>query len=124
MTISQRQIVEVEFRLPPDGRYLRHPCIVISNEEINDEEEAFVAVMMTTDIRYLNDLYSFEIRNSMLNKPHNESFCAVRMHLIGHFLYKDIVKNSHWGTEMRMDSFKQLMTNINRITFGLRIQLG
>jgi hypothetical protein len=35
MKLRQRQIVEVPFRLPPDGKVLNHPCIIISNEDIN-----------------------------------------------------------------------------------------
>lgn len=115
--------MEVEFRLPPDGRFLRHPCIVLSNQEINTEEEAFVAVMMTSDERYRDDEYSFEIHSSMLSKKHDLPYCAARMHLIGHFLFKDVVKNSHWGSEMKSDSFKRMVTHINRTTFDLRFQL-
>lgn len=124
MTIRQRQIVEVEFRLPPDGKFLRHPCIVISNEEINDEESAFVAVMMTTDERYKDDEYSFAVANDMLTKPHGKPFCAARMHLIGHFLYKDVIVNSQWGSEFRIEPFKRLLTTVNRVTFHLQVQLN
>jgi hypothetical protein len=124
MTIRQRQIVEVEFRLPPDGKFLRHPCIVLSNEEINDEESAFVAVMMTTDQRYDGDEYSFKLLNEMLNKPHGKQFCAARIHLVGHFLYKDVIKNSQWGSEIRIEPFKRLLTTINRITFQMQVQLN
>ena len=39
MKVFQRQIVEVSFRFLPDGKNLVHPCIVLSNDEINEEEE-------------------------------------------------------------------------------------
>lgn len=123
MAIKQRQIVEVAFRIPPDGKPMTHPCVVLSNEDINEVEEAFVAVMLTSDKRFKDDEYSFELDNSMLTKPHNLNFCAARIHLIGHFMYRDIVKNSHWGTEMRVDSFQRMMTTINRTTFNMRYQL-
>lgn len=123
MSIAQRQIVEVEFRLPPDGKFLRHPCIVLSNAEINDEEEGFVGVMLTSDQRYKSDEYSFEIFNDMLSKAHDLPFCAARIHLIGNFLYKDVIKNSKWGTEMRKDPFRRLVTTINRTTFQMQLQL-
>lgn len=124
MGIKQRQIVEVEFRLPPDGKFKRHPCIVLSNEEINDEEEAFVAVMLTSEPNYRGDEYSFEISNEMLNKPHNLAFCAARIHLVGNFLYKDIIKNAHSGSEIRIQPFNRLLTTINRTTFQMPFQLA
>jgi hypothetical protein len=122
MTIHQRQIVEVEFRLPPDGEYLRHPCIVLSNDTINDEEQGFVAVMLTSQERYKDDLYSFEISDKMLNKPHSKKFCAARLHLVGNFLYDDIISNSHSGVEINIDSFNRLLSQINRITFNFARQ--
>ncbi len=52
---SQRDVVEVEFRLPSDGRLEKHPVIILSNEEINNGESGFVAVMMTSQDRYKDD---------------------------------------------------------------------
>jgi hypothetical protein len=123
MTIRQRQLVEVEFRLPPDGKLLRHPCIVLSNEDINDEEEGFVAVMLTSEPHYRGDEYSFEITNSMLTRPHDLPFCAARMHLIGNFIYSDIIKNSKWGNEIRIQPFKRLVTLINQTAFRMQFRL-
>jgi len=52
---EQREVVEVEFRLPSDGILKKHPVIVISNSEINETEEGFVAVMMTSSEKYKDD---------------------------------------------------------------------
>ena len=41
--IYQRNVVEVQFRLPSDGRLEEHPVIVLSNDEINEIEDGFVA---------------------------------------------------------------------------------
>lgn len=99
MKVYQRQIVELSFRFPPDGKNLVHPCIVLSNDDINAEEEGFVAVVMTSQEKYRDDLYSFEITDSMLNKPIGKAFSAARIHLIGNFLHKDVITNRHAGTE-------------------------
>ncbi len=85
--------------------------------------EGFVGVMLTSDHRYKSDEYSFEISNDMLSKGHDLPFCAARIHLIGNFLYKDVIKNSKWGTEMRKDPFRRLVTMINRTTFQMQLQL-
>ncbi|MEY3441873.1 MAG: hypothetical protein RLZZ519_154 [Bacteroidota bacterium] len=79
--------------------------------------------MMTTDQRYDGDEYSFKLLNEMLNKPHGKQFCAARIHLVGHFLYKDVIMNSQWGSEMRIEPFKRLLTTINRVTFQMQVQL-
>jgi hypothetical protein len=121
MTIFQRQIVEVEFRLPPDGSLLRHPCIVLSNTAINDEEQGFVGVMLTSQAHYKDDFYSFELEDSMLSKPHGKEFCAARIHIISNFLYSDIIRNSKWGNEMKTQAFKQLLAEINLVTFRYQI---
>ena len=115
--------MEVQFRLPPDGKVLPHPCIVLSNEEINEYESGFVAVMLTSEIRYKGDEYSFEILDDMLTKPHKKKFCAARMHLIGNFIYRDVIINSQSGAEMRTDAFRRLVTSINKVTFKLNMEL-
>lgn len=121
MTIRQRQIVEVAFRLPPDGELLNHPCIVISNDEINEEEQGFVAVMMTSESHYKDDRYSFQLTDNMLAKPLGKSFCAARLHLIGNFLYSDVIVNRNSGNEMKIDAFNRLIVHINKITFDLNL---
>ncbi|HEX2899864.1 MAG TPA: hypothetical protein VHS96_09110 [Bacteroidia bacterium] len=121
MTIYQRQIVEVEFRLPPDGTLLRHPCIVLSNTAVNDEEQGFVGVMLTSQMHYQDDIYSFEIDEEMLTKPHGKAFCAARIHIISNFLYDDIIRNSNWGNEMKTFHFHRLLHAINRTTFRFAI---
>lgn len=118
MAIEQRQIVEVQFRLPPDGDLLNHPCVVLSNTEINEEEQGFVAVMITSENRYKDDLYSFELDSSMLTKPMTTPFSAVRMHLIGNFLYEDVITNRNTGNSMKIDAFNRLLVQINKITFS------
>jgi hypothetical protein len=117
MIFYQRQIVEVKFRLPPDGDLLRHPCIILSNSEINQEEEGFVAVMLTSQKHYRGDRYSFEIDNSMLTKPHNLDFCCARVHLIGNFINSDVILNSKYANEIRKEPFRRLLSQINTETF-------
>ena len=58
MGYSRGEIVEVKFRLPPDGRLEEHPVVVLSNSEINNYELGFTGVMMSTtnpDDEYSDD---------------------------------------------------------------------
>ena len=77
MTISQGDIVEVNFRLP-EG-FKPHPVIVVSNNDINEYEDAFIGVMLSSSMKY--DDYSFVLENEMLTKiPKVKT--QVRCHLI------------------------------------------
>ncbi len=43
MPVEQGEIVEVNFLLP-DGQFKPHPVIVLSNNHINEYEEAFIGI--------------------------------------------------------------------------------
>lgn len=118
---GQRDVVEVEFKLPSDGRTEKHPVIILSNNEINNAESGFVGVMMTSQSHYQDDEYSFELDDSMFTKPLGTAFSAARIHLIGNFVNKDIITNRNSGNQMRIEPFKRLLVNINRTTFNLKI---
>ncbi len=78
MKVEQREIVEVNFLLP-DGKFKPHPVIVLSNNDINKFEDAFVAVMISSTAP--DDSYSFWLENTMLTKTPRVR-CQVRSHLI------------------------------------------
>ena len=115
---NQREVVEVHFRLPDNGRLENHPVIIISNSSINNTERGFVAIMMTSE-HDDEDEYSFEIKDSMFEKPIGKAVSAVRLHLIGNFMNTDIIPNSHSGNKMKEEVFRRLLVHINRITFKL-----
>ena len=66
MKVSQRDIVEVNFELP-GGKFKTHPALVISNQNVHDEEDIFYALMIST--KQYNDEFTYELTNSMLTKP-------------------------------------------------------
>ncbi len=119
--IYQRNVVEVQFRLPSDGRLEEHPVIVLSNDEINEIEDGFVAVMMTSQEKFRDDEYSFELDDSMFTKPLGKKFSAVRLHLVGNFIENDVISNFKTGNQMKLEPFKRLLVHLNRTTFGLQI---
>lgn len=112
MKICKGMIVEVPVYLPPEGETKPHPCIVISNDEINEEEQGFVAVMITSEQRYKDDYYSFELTNEMVSKPSDKVWRAVRVHLIGYYMYSDVISNSISNNYIKPDHLKRLMTHI------------
>jgi len=94
--------------------------IKISTNEINKEEGGFVAVMMTSEEKYKGDLYSFEVDDTMFTKSLGKPFSAVRLHLIGNFIDRDVKSNFHSGNQMRIEPFKRMLVQINRIVFELK----
>jgi hypothetical protein len=120
---NQREVVEVFFRLPDDGRQEKHPVIVLSNNEINSQENGFVAIMMTSQVVYRGDEYSFELNDTMFNIPLSKPFSAVRLHLIGNFMDTDVIRNQFSNNYMKEEPFKRLLTHINGTTFKFKISI-
>jgi len=78
MKVEQGEIVEVCFLLP-DNRTKPHPTIVISNNLVNEYEDAFIGVMLSSSAP--NDEFTYAITNDMLTKPAKKA-CQVRTQLI------------------------------------------
>jgi len=62
--ISQGEIVEVNFPLP--NGFKPHPVLVISQNEVNEIEGAFIGMMLST--KNLNPELTFEITDEMTSK--------------------------------------------------------
>lgn len=93
--ISQRDIVEVPFNLPQGAK--PHPVIVLSNR----------------------DLYTFEITSEMLTKKLSVPYSQARLHLISFFKVKEVIVTSNFNNKLKQEYFKELIKQVNRITFGL-----
>lgn len=122
MAHSRGDIVEVQFRLPPDGRTENHPVVILSNTEINNFEEGFTAVMMSTTNP--DDEFSFPVLDEMLNLPYADGkHREVRIHLIGSFINKDVIKSTRNRTFIKSQHLRRIITQINEITFGFDVNV-
>lgn len=122
MAYSRGEIVEVQFRLPPDGRLENHPVVILSNSDINESEEGFIGVMMSTTNP--DDEYSFVVTDEMLTVPYNDSrHREIRLHLIGSFINKDVINNTRSRTLIKEDPLRRVVISINEITFGMEVKL-
>lgn len=86
--VHQREIVEVPYTLP-DGNILIHPALVLSREEIQDNEDGlFYAVMISTKNHYPE--LTVPIKNEWLNKPMPKQSYFVT-HLIQAFSVDEVI---------------------------------
>ena len=106
MAVNQRDIVEVQFPLP-GGSLKPHPVIVISNNQINEWEDAFIGVMLSS--KDYDDPYTFKIMNAMLTKKPKTKYQA-RSHLIRMFDESQITKRGLGS--LCIDPFNHLIDHI------------
>ena len=110
MKVEQRDILEVNFRLP-DGTFKPHPVVVISSQAVHDLEPGLIGVMASS--KDYEDEFCFELRDYMLTVP-PKTKCIVKCHLISMISEKDIL--GRFG-KVKKDFFIPLMKHILSTTF-------
>lgn len=116
MAINQREVYLLPF--PLDSTTQDHPFIVLSIKEANEIENTFIAVMITSSA-YKDDL-SFDLNDSMFDKPLHKKGCHVRMHLVTIYLTKEIIGKKL--NTMKEFYFKQLMATIGEMVFNYKFE--
>ena len=66
MKVNQRDIVEVNFQLP-GGVFKPHPVLVVSNENVYEQEEIFYALLISS--KQFNSDFEIEVTGDMLLSP-------------------------------------------------------
>ena len=61
MKYHQRDIVEVNF-LFPDGTFKPHPAIIVSNDQLQDDEDGLLYLVLITSNDWLNPHYSYPLK--------------------------------------------------------------
>lgn len=101
MTINRRDVVNVVFG---SNTKENHLVIVLSPEEVNSEEDAFVGIMITDSIYFdAENLFSFPLNDTMFMKPLREKKSKVRLYLIN-FLNVSCVIGTPLN-QMKIDPF-------------------
>ena len=110
MKISQWEIVEVNFQMP-NRRFLPHPALIISNNDLFEDEDIFYAVLMSTKNHFPK--YTIEITPEMLTKKIDKKGYFVT-HLLGQFCVDEILtkKNIYLKTEFRETVKNKIITSI------------
>ena len=112
MSVSQGEIVEVNFQLP-DGGFKPHPVIIISNNDINEYEDGFIGVMLSSSA--VSDDYSFLLEDKMLSKNPKRRI-QVRCHLISLIPESEITgRHGNIKREYLKQVINKIITNVFNI---------
>lgn len=65
MKYHQKDIVEVNF-LFPDGTFKPHPAIIVSNDELQEDEDGMFYLVLITSNDLLNPQYSYPLTDEMI----------------------------------------------------------
>ncbi len=104
-------IVEVNLGMPPDGKILNHPAVIISNEDVYNDDDCYIVVMLTSQ-KY-DDKYSFEVSDHMLATSSGKFRSEARCHLVTYILNSHIVVGKHRSRLRRqyVDALVEHMVN-------------
>ena len=98
MKYHQKDIVEVNF-LFADGTFKPHPAIVVSNDQLQlDEEGMFYLVLITSNDR-INPQYSYPLTDDMVTGFSFSKPSVVKCQIIAGYTDRDIIR--------RLGSIKQ-----------------
>ena len=86
MKYHQKDIVEVNF-LFPDGTYKPHPAIIISNDELQEDEDGLLYLVLISSNDTINPQYSYPLQDEML---------------IGHTFAKPVLVPSRRNISMKL----------------------
>jgi PemK-like, MazF-like toxin of type II toxin-antitoxin system len=87
--ISPLEIIEANFYFPSEGVFKPHPVLVVSTNDLFEEEEIFYGVLMTT--KNIIPKYTIKIEPTWLTKsPNKDGFFAT--HFVQIFTMDDVTK--------------------------------
>src|SRR5258708_25496609 len=92
MPFLKGEIISVEFEMPHSGDWLLHPGVIISCADVYNHDKCYVCAMMSSNGE--DDRFSFQLTNSMLEKPGNTQNSQVRCHLIT-YVREVYIKQAH-----------------------------
>ena len=110
MRVNQRDIVEVNF-LFPNGKMKPHMAVVVSNNELNENEGFFYLAMISS--KNYNPQYTFELKDDMLSKPLLLKSYVV-CQLISGYTERDVIKHC---SRINKTVFNEIVEKIKKTIF-------
>lgn len=98
MKYHQRDIVEVSF-LFPDGTFKPHPAIIVSNDQLQEDEDGMFYLVLITSNDRINMQYSYPLTDEMVNGFTFSKPSLVKCQIITGYIERDVTR--------RLGSIKQ-----------------
>ena len=98
MKYHQKDIVEVSF-LFPDGTFKPHPAIIVSNDQLQEDEDGMFYLVLITSNDTLNMQYSYPLTDEMIVGHTFAKPSLVKCQIISGYIERDVVR--------RLGSIKQ-----------------
>lgn len=112
--VHQREIVEVQFRFLT-GRVLVHPALVVSKDELQDEEEGMFYAMLISS-KNIHPGYTIEIKPEDIDGEPMEKDSYFVTHFIGYFTLHDVI--SRRGQYVKLKKFNDVINDAIFNIFG------
>lgn len=109
MAFNRGDIIEMYLDLPYQESSKPHPFVIISNEDVFQEDGMYICVMLTHSPRI--DKFTFEITDDMLVKKGDGKFSQARCHLVVNVKGEHIIINSNRNS-MKKPSVDRLVSRI------------
>jgi hypothetical protein len=91
MKYHQRDIVEVNF-LFPDGTFKPHPAIIVSNDQLQVDEDGMFYLVLITSNDWLNPQYSYPLSDEMVVGFSFSKPSLVKCQIITGNIERDVVR--------------------------------
>ncbi|MFV7235906.1 type II toxin-antitoxin system PemK/MazF family toxin [Flavobacterium sp. ZB4R12] len=116
MAFQRGDIIMVYFDLPYSESSDSHPAIIISNDDVFEQDGLYICVMMSSTTKNI-DKYSFEVTQEMLVNKNNKDYSQVRCHLITN-VDQESIRGGKINS-MKKNSVDQLVIRISDITLSV-----
>ena len=91
MKYHQRDLVEVNF-LFPDGTYKPHPAIIVSNDELQEDEDGLLYLVLISSNDTINPQYSYPLTGEMLIGHTFAKPSLVKCQIIAGYVERDVYR--------------------------------
>ena len=89
MKYHQRDIVEVSF-LFPDGTFKPHPAIIVSNDQLQEDEVGMFYLVLITSNDWINPQYSYPLTEEMVDGFTFSKPSLVKCQIITGYIERDV----------------------------------
>ena len=91
MKYHQRDIVEISF-LFPDGTFKPHPAIIVSNDQLQEDEDGMFYLVLITSNDWLNPQYSYPLSDEMVDGFTFSKPSLVKCQIISGYVERDVLR--------------------------------